>query len=37
MDKLAESITIDQLNDDPYPIYARLRKEEPVAYVPALD
>ncbi|MCO6003581.1 cytochrome P450 [Actinoallomurus purpureus] len=37
MGEFAESITIDQLNNDPYLIYARLREVEPVAYVPALD
>ncbi|MFI9507619.1 cytochrome P450 [Nocardia sp. NPDC052566] len=33
----AESITMDALYIDPYPIYARLRREEPVAWVPALN
>ncbi|MCK2215409.1 cytochrome P450 [Actinomadura sp. ATCC 31491] len=37
MSTFAESITLDQLNEDPYPIYARLRKEEPVAFLPAID
>ncbi len=32
-----ESITIDEIEKDPYPLYARLRKEAPVAYVPALQ
>ncbi|MBX2837065.1 MAG: cytochrome P450 [Gammaproteobacteria bacterium] len=31
-----ESITIDQLVNDPYPIYKRLRAESPVLYVPAV-
>ncbi len=30
-------ITIDDLERDPYPIYARLRAEAPVAYIPAID
>jgi len=33
---LAESITVGELERDPYPIYARLRREEPVAWVPAV-
>jgi cytochrome P450 len=33
----AESITVADLDRDPYPIYARLRKEAPVAYVPAVN
>ncbi len=32
-----ESITLDELERDPYPIYARLRDEEPVAWVPAVQ
>ncbi|MEV6770314.1 cytochrome P450 [Nocardia sp. NPDC051030] len=36
MGSFAESITIESLYTDPYPIYARLRLEEPVAWVPAL-
>ncbi|MGW6035124.1 cytochrome P450 [Gordonia terrae] len=31
-----ESITMEQLNNDPNPIYARLRREAPVAYVPVV-
>jgi Cytochrome P450 len=34
---LGESITLDELERDPYPIYARLRDEEPVAWVPAVQ
>lgn len=34
MSTFADNITIDQLNADPYPIYARLRKQEPVAWLP---
>ena len=31
------SITLDELERDPYPIYARLRDEEPVSWVPAVQ
>ncbi len=31
------SVTVADLERDPYPIYARLREHAPVAYVPALD
>ncbi|MER7604679.1 cytochrome P450 [Nocardioides sp. NPDC127503] len=34
---IADWIDPAQLKVDPYPAYARLRKESPVAYVPALD
>jgi cytochrome P450 len=37
MATFAESITVADLDRDPYPIYARLRKEAPVAYVPAVN
>ncbi|YBV94768.1 cytochrome P450 (plasmid) [Phyllobacteriaceae bacterium JZ32] len=33
----AEAITIEALEADPYPIYARLRRESPVTYVPAAN
>jgi cytochrome P450 len=33
----ASSITIGDLEIDPFPIYARLRRDEPVAYVPAAN
>ena len=33
----AKTITIENLDSDPYPIYARLRREEPVAFVPAAN
>lgn len=33
----ADEITIDALERDPYPIYARLRRESPVAWVPAAN
>jgi cytochrome P450 len=32
-----ERITLDELERDPYPIYARLRDEEPVSWVPAVQ
>src|SRR5580704_6414695 len=32
----AESITVAALEDDPYPIYARLRREAPVCFIPAV-
>ena len=33
----ADGITIEALETDPYPIYARLRRESPVAFVPAAN
>jgi len=33
---LGETITVGALEADPYPIYARLRAEEPVSFVPAV-
>lgn len=35
--RFGESITLAELERDPYPIYARLRREEPVAWVPAVQ
>lgn len=32
----ADAITVEDLETDPYPIYARLRAEAPVAHVPAV-
>src|SRR5262245_60733894 len=32
-----ERITLEELERDPYPIYARLRDEEPVSWVPAVQ
>src|SRR5215467_8324060 len=32
----AESVTVDALETDPYPVYARLRKQAPVCYIPAV-
>ncbi len=34
---VADDITVADLERDPYPIYARLRAESPVCYVPAVD
>lgn len=34
---LGSTITLEQLDDDPYPVLARLREEAPVAWVPVLD
>ncbi|WP_303980038.1 cytochrome P450 [Dongia mobilis] len=30
-------ITVQDLEDDPYPLYARMRREAPVAFVPAVN
>jgi cytochrome P450 len=32
----ASEITVEQLDDDPYPLYARMRREAPVCFVPAI-
>ena len=32
-----EQITLEKLERDPYPIYERLRDEEPVSWVPAVQ
>jgi len=32
----AESVTVAALEEDPYPIYARLRREAPVCFIPAV-
>ncbi len=37
MSPFAETITVEQLDDDPYPIYKRLRQESPLAWVPAVN
>jgi cytochrome P450 len=34
---LGESITLEELELDPYPVYARLRDAEPVSWVPAVQ
>lgn len=36
VEQWAASITVDQLDADPYPIYARMRREAPVCFVPAV-
>jgi cytochrome P450 len=36
MGSIADSITHEDLDRDPYPIYAELRQHEPVAFVPAI-
>jgi cytochrome P450 len=33
---IGETVTLEELERDPYPIYARLRAEEPVSFVPAV-
>ncbi len=33
----AAAITVEELERDPYPVYARLRREAPVAWVPAVE
>ena len=33
---VADDVTVADLEDDPYPIYARLRREAPVCWVPAV-
>ena len=37
MSALAERISVAELEADPYPVYAELRAEEPVAWVPAVE
>jgi len=37
MANFVDEITVEQLETDPYPIYARLRREAPVAFVPAVN
>lgn len=34
---VGETVTLDQLEDDPYPVYERLRDTEPVSWVPAVQ
>ncbi len=31
------SVTVDLLDADPYPVYARMRREHPVGFVPSVD
>ena len=33
----ADDVTVAQLEDDPYPVYERLRREAPVCFVPAVS
>jgi len=33
---LARTLTVEQLEDDPYPLYARWREEAPVVHIPVL-
>ncbi|HVF07767.1 MAG TPA: cytochrome P450, partial [Actinomycetota bacterium] len=33
---IGDEVTLEQLESDPYPVYARLRDEEPVSFVPAV-
>lgn len=37
MTTFADTITVEELERDPYPIFARLRAEQPVAWVPAVN
>ena len=37
MFQIGESLTIEELASDPYPIYTRLRETEPVSWVPAIN
>lgn len=36
IEEWAASITVEELDRDPYPIYARMRREAPVCFVPAV-
>jgi cytochrome P450 len=36
IEEWASGITVEQLDTDPYPIYARMRREAPVCFVPAV-
>ena len=33
---MTETSTVEELERDPYPVYARLRREAPVAWIPAV-
>jgi len=37
IEEWAATITVEQLDDDPYPIYARMRHKAPVCFVPAVS
>jgi cytochrome P450 len=32
-----DAVTVEDLERDPYPVYAELREHAPVAYMPCLD
>ena len=34
---MLDALTIDQLVSDPYPVYAALRRDQPVAWIPPLN
>jgi cytochrome P450 len=34
---LGHDITLEELDRDPYPVFARLREHEPISWVPALN
>jgi cytochrome P450 len=34
---VADDVTVEALTEDPFPIYAELRRDAPVCYVPAVD
>jgi cytochrome P450 len=37
VEQFAGSVTVEELDRDPYPVYARLREEAPVCFVPAVS
>lgn len=37
MSTFLEDVTASEMDDDPYPVFARLRREAPVAYYPGTD
>ncbi len=37
LDDYLASLTVDELDADPYPVFARIRAERPVAYVPCVN
>ena len=36
VEEFARAVTVEQLDEDPYPVYARLRRDAPVCFVPAV-
>jgi cytochrome P450 len=36
VEEFARALTVEQLDEDPYPAYARLRREAPVCFIPAV-